>query len=501
MSHFNALPFPATNAELPEPVVQALEQLDGPLKDSNNATYELARPLERSRYSACPSCGISFNLFRRKNNCVNCGQVVCSDCLSHRWYLPKYGLKTPVVCCSMCNRNLRMSIKSKRELQSCSVRELRAYLQLYGLYKPTMMLEKSDLVAAVYGNSPMPQVNEAKYRESLPQPSQQSEQTQGGRQQQQHNRSSGYSRSRSRNRSTADAHGDSSTNWDRMFNTIGSEIGRGMENLVDGLADAFDPSVSSDRRQRPPQPGFFQPPRPPQPPTPPNAPQFQSHGSFGGGHFGEPPSYDSHSYSHSYSHSGSNQSQSQSQSQGQGQQYPGPWPQSVHNSAPETSRQGSRNGPSASSTDVVDLRELVRSGENVSLLSIKTLKALLVKNHVDTSNIVEKQELVQKVERLVANVKLEMEMEQEQEQESTAQAATGSGSAGVAAGAGGSTNNSGVDDNLCKICWDAATNVVFTPCGHLCTCLGCTEAIMKQERRECPICREFIKEYIRVFRA
>ncbi|KAJ1722370.1 hypothetical protein LPJ53_003201 [Coemansia erecta] len=66
MSHFNALPFPATNAELPEMVAQALERLSGPQKDKNNATYALAQPLEKGRYSACPSCGISFNLFRRK---------------------------------------------------------------------------------------------------------------------------------------------------------------------------------------------------------------------------------------------------------------------------------------------------------------------------------------------------------------------------------------------------------------------------------------------------
>ncbi|KAJ1647668.1 hypothetical protein LPJ64_000973 [Coemansia asiatica] len=474
-------------------VVQALNQLNGPLKDSNNAIYELARPLERSKYTACPSCGISFNLFRRKNNCVNCGQVVCSDCLGHRWYLPKYGLKAPAACCIACNRNLHMSIKSKRELESCSVRELRAYLQLYGLYSPAMMLEKNDLVTAIYSNSPMPQANEVKYRESLPKPSDQRERVYSSRHQQQQQQ-----QQHSRSRSDANSYSESSTNWDRMFSTIGNEIGRGMDSLVDGLTDAFDPSVGSERRQRPPQPTFFQPPQPPQPPQMPNAPsQFQSNGVFGSEYSSEPPSYDSQSYSHSYSHSSQGQSQSR---------HANPWPRSAHTSSsggrPETRRQAPRSEPpaAAASAEALDLRELARSGENVALLSIKALKALLVKNHVDTSNIVEKQDLVRRVERLVANVKLEMEMEMEheQEQEPTAQAAKGST---TGEGVSTSTSGSGADENLCKICWDAATNVVFTPCGHLCTCLGCTETIMKRERRECPICREFIRDYIRVFRA
>ncbi|KAJ1817553.1 hypothetical protein LPJ56_004040, partial [Coemansia sp. RSA 2599] len=163
---------------------------------------------------------------------------------------------------------------------------------------------------------------------------------------------------------------------------------------------------------------------------------------------------------------------------------------SAHSSRSEPPRHAApRSEPSpAVSADALDLRQLARSGENVALLSIKALKALLVKNHVDTSNIVEKQDLVQRVERLVANAKLEMEMEQDQDQDQ--------GPASVAASAG-----SGADENLCKICWDAATNVVFTPCGHLCTCLECAGLIMKRERRECPICREFIRDYIRVFRA
>ncbi|KAJ2898054.1 hypothetical protein IWW38_001520 [Coemansia aciculifera] len=435
MAPFNALPFPASSAALPPAIEHALRELNGPLRDRHNALYELAKPLERSQYPACPSCGSTFNLFRRKNNCVNCGQVVCSDCLDSKWYLPKYGLRTPVACCTMCDRNLHTSIKSKQELESCSVRELRAYLQLYGLYKPNTMIEKGDLVAAIYNNSPVPQSNEKVYRDSLPRPSG-SASSSRQQQQQQHTRS----------RSNAS---DRATNWDRMFSDIGSEIGRGMENLGQHLGEIFEPSMPSS-----------------------NGVQV--------------PGHDSRTYSHAYSRA---QRPQPSRSQ---PQFQPPRPQSAQNLG---SRQTTTSQPApppvpvaAKSTDVPNLKELVRNNTVIGGLSIKTLKALLAKYHVDYSNIVEKQELVQRVERLVINTKLEMENEE------AANAPGDSQSANV-----GSTHDA--DDNLCRICWDATTNSVFLNCGHMCTCLECGEKIVQSDRRECPICREYISRIVHVFRA
>ncbi|KAJ1939023.1 hypothetical protein GGF37_004570, partial [Kickxella alabastrina] len=182
-----------------------------------------------------------------------------------------------------------------------------------------------------------------------------------------------------------------------------------------------------------------------------------------------------------------------------------PRPQSAQSvpraTATSTSQSGSRSRTPAAgqaAPDVPDLKELVQSGASAGSLGIKALKGLLAKNHVDYSNIVEKQELVQRVERLIANAKLEMDQELAAET-ATAERNTTPSSSGSGSGGGGGSN--GVDDNLCKICWDASTNIVFTPCGHLCTCLECAEKIMKLDRRECPICRDYIKAYIRVFRA
>ncbi|KAJ1824903.1 hypothetical protein LPJ60_000358 [Coemansia sp. RSA 2675] len=443
MVSFNALPFPASSSELPPAIEQALRELNGPLRDRHNAVYELAKPLERSQYPACPSCGSTFNLFRRK-----VGQVVCSDCLDSKWYLPKYGLRTAVACCTMCDRNLHTSIKSKQDLESCSIRELRAYLQLYGLYRPSTMIEKSDLVAAVYNNSPVPQANENVYRNSLPRPSGSVSSNRQQQQQQHHTRS----------RSNAS---DRTTNWDRMFSDIGSEIGRGMENLGQQLGEIFEPRATS---------------------TPSDQYRYDSAASTS-----QVPRHGSSTYSHTYSRA---QRPQPPRLQPQFQQ---PRPRS----AQDVGRQQTTNRPTpapaqapanTAGNGVPSLKDLVRDNTNVGGLSIKTLKALLAKYHVDYSNIVEKQELVQRVERLVVNTKLEMGQE--------AAASTHSDSR---EGTGGSLHDA--DDNLCRICWDATTNSVFLNCGHMCTCLECGEKIVQSDRRECPICREYITRIVHVFRA
>lgn len=45
-------------------------------------------------------------------------------------------------------------------------------------------------------------------------------------------------------------------------------------------------------------------------------------------------------------------------------------------------------------------------------------------------------------------------------------------------------------DNQCKICLEARCDVVFTPCGHVCSCKNCAS----QLSRKCPICRKVSKK-------
>eukprot|EP00391_Amoebophrya_sp_Ameob2_P002037 CAMPEP_0179000638 /NCGR_PEP_ID=MMETSP0795-20121207/10806_1 /TAXON_ID=88552 /ORGANISM="Amoebophrya sp., Strain Ameob2" /LENGTH=936 /DNA_ID=CAMNT_0020693703 /DNA_START=179 /DNA_END=2990 /DNA_ORIENTATION=+ len=51
------------------------------------------------------------------------------------------------------------------------------------------------------------------------------------------------------------------------------------------------------------------------------------------------------------------------------------------------------------------------------------------------------------------------------------------------------------DENLCKICFDGELNCCLYPCGHVVCCVECSKKI-----NECPVCRQFIGEVIKLFR-
>ncbi|KAJ2820424.1 hypothetical protein GGI24_004490 [Coemansia furcata] len=240
-----------------------------------------------------------------------------------------------------------------------------------------------------------------------------------------------------------------------MFSDIGGEIGRGMENLGQQLGEIFESRPTS---------------------TPSEQYRYDSAASNS-----QMPRHESRTYSHAYSRVQSSRSQPQFQP---------PRPRSAQNVGSQQATNRPAPAPaSATNGDVPDLKDLVRTNTDLTGLSIKTLKALLAKYHVDYSNIVEKQELVQRVERLVVNTKLEMGHEAAASTQSDSRGGDGGGSAQDA------------DDNLCRICWDATTNSVFLNCGHMCTCLECGEKIVQSDRRECPICREYITRIVHVFRA
>jgi len=48
----------------------------------------------------------------------------------------------------------------------------------------------------------------------------------------------------------------------------------------------------------------------------------------------------------------------------------------------------------------------------------------------------------------------------------------------------------------CKICFEKPINTVIIPCGHLCSCSSCVPSI---KSNLCPICRQNIKEIIRIY--
>ena len=57
------------------------------------------------------------------------------------------------------------------------------------------------------------------------------------------------------------------------------------------------------------------------------------------------------------------------------------------------------------------------------------------------------------------------------------------------------TPDDGDDENECCICMDATRQLVFLPCGHVCTCRNCGEPVVN-----CPLCRADITQKINLFR-
>lgn len=55
------------------------------------------------------------------------------------------------------------------------------------------------------------------------------------------------------------------------------------------------------------------------------------------------------------------------------------------------------------------------------------------------------------------------------------------------------------DGSKCAICLDGPKNGLFFPCGHLCACMPCSEALQATAPHKCPICRAQITKVVRVF--
>jgi hypothetical protein len=50
------------------------------------------------------------------------------------------------------------------------------------------------------------------------------------------------------------------------------------------------------------------------------------------------------------------------------------------------------------------------------------------------------------------------------------------------------------DETCCIICMDAIRRIAFTPCGHLCTCVGCANGLSK-----CPVCNAKIDKAVKIY--
>ncbi|NXO41542.1 RFFL ligase, partial [Locustella ochotensis] len=105
---------------------------------------------------------------------------------------------------------------------------------------------------------------------------------------------------------------------------------------------------------------------------------------------------------------------------------------------------------------------------DINALSVRQLKEILARNFVNYKGCCEKWELLERVTRLYREKDLQH-----------------------LGGAGPPSS----EDNLCRICMDAAIDCVLLECGHMVTCTKCGKRMS-----ECPICRQYVIRAVHVFR-
>eukprot|EP00026_Physarum_polycephalum_P008657 Phypoly_transcript_08751.p1 GENE.Phypoly_transcript_08751~~Phypoly_transcript_08751.p1 ORF type:complete len:448 (+),score=112.46 Phypoly_transcript_08751:42-1385(+) len=84
---------------------------------------------------------------------------------------------------------------------------------------------------------------------------------------------------------------------------------------------------------------------------------------------------------------------------------------------------------------------------------------------------------------------------------SSSSAASSASSSSSASPASSSTDPAAVldDSKKCVICMEADRNSVLIPCGHICACFNCGDAVTKSASPICPICRVEIKSLVMTF--
>lgn len=141
-------------------------------------------------------------------------------------------------------------------------------------------------------------------------------------------------------------------------------------------------------------------------------------------------------------------------------------------------------------------------------MKVAELQAILHRYNVSTRDVVEKDELVQRVKNVLAeqevalNTRQENEKEVKKEQNVTKEEEETERKEEKAEEAtvekkGSPPKELDSDDEekeLCVICLDEKIGTVFLECGHMACCVGCSTKLVT-----CPICRRPITRVINVF--
>ncbi|KAI9197488.1 uncharacterized protein BJ171DRAFT_519726 [Polychytrium aggregatum] len=101
-----------------------------------------------STVSQC-ACGTTFSPWKKKIHCRNCGNVHCSQCISEEMFpLPKFGLFSPEKICMMCHTLIEMKRSDMTTLMRLSIKQLKLYIQAYSL-QAEGIVEKQELARLI----------------------------------------------------------------------------------------------------------------------------------------------------------------------------------------------------------------------------------------------------------------------------------------------------------------------------------------------------------------
>ncbi|KAF8814708.1 hypothetical protein BYT27DRAFT_7081707 [Phlegmacium glaucopus] len=504
---------------------------------------------------ACRRCNKEFHLiFVRSRKCNHCGYLYCYSCSDFQALMPRSGSDTgydPMHVCGFCIEFLNITAAGRNTLKSLPLAKLKKYVTSYDI-KINRAVEKDDIIdgilAARRPNGCLPPANENFYRKhSVP--------------------SKGAS-GRSRGLFSRSGQGSSSAPPrppPRPATRPTYEFPR--------------PDLEPDH-QPPPRPHTFRPPPGP-PPSQPPRPQQQQHNSpprpppsrpnvhtpphhqhqhqhpppppgrphANGGSGGYQPNYGGHVPPTPSYMTRPQPPPQQSPPQSNYHSHSSPPRAAPYNSAPPPPTPRPRAASVAPPPNLDQLLEM--TADAIGSLSISALKSILFTNHVTTTQILEKGDLVKKVLVLIADEKAERvrqrQMEEREEMERLQRAMEGmdgpahperdmeeAGERDREANdpgprsdihhndsekrenEGGHETNHSRDSStsapqpkptaspferpgMCVICQDEDANIAIIDCGHMAMCRACSELVMASSK-ECPLCRTRIVTEARLLR-
>ncbi|RDB29786.1 hypothetical protein Hypma_013949 [Hypsizygus marmoreus] len=477
---------------------------------------------------ACRKCGKEFNvILNRSRKCNHCGYSYCHNCTDYQALMPRSGQDGHGLMnvCGFCIEFLTITASGKGQLKTMPLSKLKKYVEVYNI-KMQRAVEKDDLIDGIMEAKKwtgcLPPENENYYRKySVPDKSGSGTRPRGF-----------FSRSGpSSNTPPAPPPRPPSQRPTNNFARPDLAPDNPPYQQHYGYTPQYPPHHPQPQYHTPPP----VPPRPPRPPQPPRQSQPYS--------YPPPP------------HAQSNPPTPPQATRPQHGAYPPYQRPSASRSTENLRNPNARQTPprtrAASAAPPAtppppSLDELLdMPPEAMASLSIGTLKAILFTNHVNAGMILEKGELVGKVQVLVDAERRDRErqraLEQQEEAERIEQQrvqmeeykriqrereeriaaekrraqgqdaedtrkSTDDGEAGTSDAPAPplppKTRGTASDlerTGLCVICQDDEANIAIVDCGHLAMCRGCSDLVMASSK-ECPLCRTRIVTEARLLR-